>query len=104
MPALREPPLGRQMTPEEIAWYDARWAELRELVGVRPLPCPFCGATPVVYPKNPKREGDAFGQVRCENDNCAANPCVNDREDICDSRGSDLYKAAAIQLWNTRVK
>jgi hypothetical protein len=67
------------------------------------LPCPFCGETPEVYPRRPEIEGDAFGQVRCENDDCQAKPVVNDGEDCADDRGSDLYKLAAIKRWNRRA-
>ena len=65
-------------------------------------PCPFCGHAPTVYPLKPELEGNAFGQVRCSNDDCPAKPCVNDGEDDADERGSDAYKAAAIKIWNTR--
>lgn len=69
---------------------------------IHPLPCPFCGSAPDVFPKDPKREGNAFGQVRCSNNDCPAKPCVNDDVDVCDERGPDAYKAAAIRVWNTR--
>ncbi len=68
-----------------------------------PLGCPFCGTAPVVYPKNPEREGNAFGQVRCETDDCPGQPVVNDGADVCDERGSDAYKALAVTRWNTRA-
>ena len=68
------------------------------------LPCPFCGEQPEVYPKRPEIEGDAFGQVRCENEACPANPVVNDGCDVSDYRGSDAYKTLAITAWNTRAE
>ena len=71
-----------------------------------PLPkmktCPFCGKQPQTYPKDPRREGDAFGQVRCENRRCSANPVVNDGAIQSDERGSEKYVAAAIRRWNKR--
>lgn len=67
------------------------------------LPCPFCGSIPDVFPKRPEIEGNAFGQVRCSNNDCSAKPCVNDGEDRADDRGSDAYKMAAIKIWNTRA-
>lgn len=69
----------------------------------KPKPCPFCGAPPEIYPKRPGIEGNAFGQVHCENDACPAQPCVNDDEDVADDRGSDAYKAIAIERWNRRA-
>lgn len=67
-----------------------------------PLPCPFCGKLPEVYPKDPSREGNAFGQVRCENDRCQAQPVVNDGALSADERGSAAYKRLAIRRWNRR--
>lgn len=68
----------------------------------KPLPCPFCGAIPEVRPLHPKLEGDCWGEVICMNDECSARPRVRDAETINDDRGSDAYKEAAIQRWNTR--
>lgn len=69
---------------------------------MKPLPCPFCGTKPEVYPKDPDREGNAFGQVRCEFDDCPAQPCVNDAELVADERGTKAYQEIAIRRWNTR--
>jgi len=71
-----------------------------------PLPCPFCGAKPFVEPENPKEEGDCWGAVRCKNRDCPAQPppYVSDGEEICDDRGSDSYKQAAIDRWNRKRK
>lgn len=69
---------------------------------LRPRPCPFCGSLPKVYPTRPEIEGNAFGQVRCENQRCAANPVVNDGALIADERGPDKYKELAIRRWNRR--
>ena len=63
----------------------------------KPLPCPFCGTAPEVYPKRPEIEGDGFGQVRCEGEVCPANPVVN----AYDTIGGD-YIGTAIKLWNMR--
>lgn len=73
-----------------------------------PLPCPFCGKPPKVAPKNPERDGDAWGEVFCVNKRC---PTWNGREGVrvrdgvlvADDRGSDKYKEAAIRRWNRRV-
>lgn len=68
-----------------------------------PLPCPFCGVTPGVYPTRPDLEGNAWGEVQCVNDDCPAKPSVEDGADCSDNRGSDAYKQAAIKRWNTRI-
>lgn len=70
-------------------------------------PCPFCGNMPNVYP-HPEdvasyHMGNAFGSVECANDDCPAQPCVQDGEDSADDRGSELYKQAAIKRWNRRA-
>jgi hypothetical protein len=70
---------------------------------MKPLPCPFCGKLPQVYPKDPEREGNTFGQVRCEYMRCAANPCVNDGCGVADERGSKAYQQLAIKRWNRRA-
>ncbi len=67
-----------------------------------PMPCPFCGSRPAVFPTDPITEGNAWGQVRCDNTDCAARPVVGDGEDIADERGSAMYKIAAIKRWNHR--
>ncbi len=67
------------------------------------LPCPFCGSIPDVFPINPEREGNAWGQVSCTNPECTANPTVEDGEDCADERGSDAYKQVAIERWNRRA-
>lgn len=56
----------------------------------------------MVHPEDPKTEGNAWGQVECVNEDCVANPRVNDGELVADERGSDAYKAIAIARWNTR--
>ena len=67
-----------------------------------PLPCPFCGSTPVVEPADPKISGNAWGAVRCVNEECTAKPVVRDGENISDDRGSDVYKSIATARWNKR--
>jgi hypothetical protein len=69
---------------------------------VKPLPCPFCGSEPELFPEDPEREGDAWGEVACVNEDCPAQPRVKDGEGACDYRGSDAYKAAAVARWNKR--
>ena len=41
--------------------------------------------------------------MECQNDGCAAQPRVEDGEDIADERGSDAYKQCAIKRWNRRA-
>ncbi len=67
-----------------------------------PLPCPFCGEMPTIYPLDPKKDGNAWGSVRCVNADCPAQPTVEDGEEVSDERGSDAYKQAAIIRWNRR--
>jgi hypothetical protein len=63
-----------------------------------PVKCPLCGRSPVVEPTNPKRQGEAWGEVRCrQDDHCFT---VSDGTDVADGRGSDAYKAMAIARWN----
>jgi transcription elongation factor Elf1 len=69
----------------------------------RTLGCPFCGEQPELAPLNPVREGNAWGMVLCTNADCPADVSVRDGIDVCDERGSDAYKAAAIKLWNKRA-
>jgi hypothetical protein len=66
-----------------------------------PCPCPWCGEIPIVRPQFPEREGNAWGEVECNNPDCPAQPSVCDGIDVADSRGSDAYKRAAIERWNT---
>ncbi len=69
---------------------------------VIPLPCPFCGVKPVVLPENPSEEGNAWGRVNCQNNDCPARPAVADGDNLSDNRGSDEYKKLAILRWNIR--
>lgn len=70
---------------------------------MKPLPCPFCGATPRLRPINPKVEGDAWGSVRCANFDCPVSPEVFDNIDVADDRGSEKYIENAIRRWNKRA-
>lgn len=65
-------------------------------------PCPWCGKQPVVRPRNPKIQGDAWGEVICVNKRCAAQPYVGDGALQSHNRGSEAYKRSAIRRWNTR--
>jgi hypothetical protein len=69
---------------------------------IEPLPCPFCGKAPCVFPIDPTVEGNAWGMVQCVNKHCSAQPKVNDGATLADERGSDKYKEAAIRRWNRR--
>lgn len=73
------------------------------------LPCPFCGKKPDTFPKNPKVEGNAWGEVRCVNRRCATFSgrseeavAVGDGSLINDERGTEAYIRAAIKRWNRR--
>lgn len=70
---------------------------------MRVKPCPFCGEQPTVKPDDPSVEGDAWGEVSCENSECPVIVRVEDGETVSDERGSDEYKRAAIRRWNKRV-
>lgn len=67
-----------------------------------PLPCPFCGQPPEVGPKDPKREGTAWGYVQCVNKRCPAggNLIVRDGAQVCDERGTKAYQRLAVSRWN----
>jgi hypothetical protein len=68
-----------------------------------PLPCPFCGKEPDVYPHHPETEGNAWGEVVCVNGRCPAQPRVLDGAVIADERGTAAYKRLAIKRWNRRA-
>ena len=70
-----------------------------KIQSVKPVPC-LCGAMPSVWPEDPTKEGGAWACVKCENPKCPANPRINDDESVADDRGSDAYKAVAIERWN----
>ena len=76
----------------------------RKILMTKPLPCPFCGKKPKVFPLPNHSGGNCWGQVCCENIRCAANPIVADGEMVSDDRGSNAYKGAAILRWNKRAK
>lgn len=74
------------------------------------LPCPFCGKPPDTFPKNPEKEGNAWGEVRCTNRKCATFSyrseeavAVGDGSRINDERGTEAYIRAAIKRWNRRA-
>jgi len=69
---------------------------------LEPLPCPFCGKIPEIWPKNPYMEGDGWGSVVCVNIECFAKPSVNDGVEGNELNGSIEYKKAAVKRWNTR--
>lgn len=77
---------------------------------MKPLPCPFCGKNPRVFPTNPEREGNAWAAVECHNGRCPTHDRaggygvrVTDGTLQSDERGSDAYKQAAIARWNKRA-
>jgi hypothetical protein len=68
-----------------------------------PLPCPFCGHAPNLYPQNPDDEGAAWGEVSCVNILCPVEVRVYDGEINADNRGSGAYIDCAIRRWNKRA-
>lgn len=66
---------------------------------IQPLPC-LCGSAPCVEPEDPEHSGNAWAEVRCENEQCPAKPVVDDGKSVADDRGSDGYKECAIVRWN----
>lgn len=76
---------------------------------LKPLPCPFCGKTPIVEPTDPEHEGNAWGAVLCTAKSCPTYDStygygvrVTDGARVNDDRGPDKYKEAAIRRWNRR--
>ena len=65
--------------------------------------CPFCGSVPAVRPSRPDVEGTCWAMVVCQAEECPSNPSVTDGIHVSDGRGSDAYKAAAIERWNRRA-
>ena len=63
-----------------------------------PRTCPFCAAQPVTGPTDPKRDGNAWAFVRCNNDECPAQP----RVEIYNDKGTEYCLREATKLWNTR--
>ena len=66
---------------------------------IKPIPC-RCGSIPILKPKDPKREGNAWGAVECINPECPVKPCIGDGENMADERGTAKYQKAAIIRWN----
>lgn len=65
------------------------------------LCCPFCGKAPEILPKNPEREGDAWGEAACVNEQCPAQSRVVDGAE-CELGSSEAHKNLAIDRWNKR--
>ena len=69
---------------------------------IKPLPCPFCGKKPGVFPQNPEEEGTCWGEVRCISKRCHSIVRIFDGRKVNDDRGSEKYKQMAIIRWNNR--
>lgn len=67
-----------------------------------PLSCPFCGKKPKLAPKDPAREGNAWGAVYCSNSRCSVSPKARDGQSSADERGTGAYMDCAIRRWNKR--
>lgn len=74
----------------------------QEKPNLTPLPCPFCGKEPRLFPKDAKLVGNAWGMVKCINSLCHAQPEVLDGQNVADERGSGAYIDCAIKRWNKR--
>jgi hypothetical protein len=77
---------------------------------VKLLSCPFCGKLPSLFPTDPAREGNAWGEVRCVNERCVTfdsqyghGVSVDDGSTIADERGTAKYIAGAVRRWNRRA-
>jgi hypothetical protein len=64
--------------------------------------CPFCSEAPRLRPERPEVEGTCWAIVLCTNERCPAQPAIGDGIGVSDDRGSDAYKAAAVERWNRR--
>ena len=62
------------------------------------LPCPFCGAMPILFPQRPDIEGNAWGAVTCMNETCRVRPSAQ----WFDDRGTHFCHRKAILDWNRR--
>ena len=69
---------------------------------ITPLPCPFCGKPPRVFPEDSTVDGNAWGSVECKNPECHVRPMCLDGCDIADDRGREAYQELAILRWNKR--
>jgi hypothetical protein len=67
---------------------------------ITPVPCPWCKHPPHVGPDDPATEGSCVGRVECLNFDCPVKPFVRDDILVNDDRGSDAYKARAVERWN----
>lgn len=69
-----------------------------------PLPFPFCGEKPGLYPEDFWDAGPGFcdGRVICDNDACAVKPIAFDGHDCSQDIGAGAYTDMAIKRWNTR--
>lgn len=66
---------------------------------IKPLPCPFCGGMPeALIIKGFVSQGVVF----CNNNNCPAQPEVNDGSSHV-FEDDDEYKRLATLRWNTRT-
>ena len=71
---------------------------------LQPLPCPFCGKKPKLFPTNPREEGNAWGSVCCTNRKCPVQPEAEDCCKLAGEFGTGWYMDQAIKRWNTRAK
>jgi hypothetical protein len=67
-----------------------------------PLPCPFCGESPVVWPKDDLTQGKGWATVTCRNSECPAKPSLADDLPYDPKLPLTDYQQSAIRRWNTR--
>lgn len=73
---------------------------------VDPRNCPFCGEPPIIEPIDWRAEGDAWGAVTCENDECPVKPSLRNWLNTSQSgaKSHHLQKIAAIRAWNKALE
>lgn len=71
-----------------------------------PLPCPWCQEVPIVEPIDWRAEGDAWGGVTCENDDCLVQPSLKNYANIKagQASGSLQQQRIAVRLWNAPLR
>lgn len=76
--------------------------ERERMTQTTPLPCPWCKEVPTVEPIDWAAEGDAWGAVSCENDDCLVKPSLKNWANIRahGASGSRQQQRIAVRLWN----
>lgn len=105
VPAMRDVPSMSSSKTAAPSQQTALEAKMEANSDLKPLPCPFCGSSPHVLPTHPlsPNNGHAWGEVRCCNSGCPAQPRVRDGA-VTDELGGEPepYQREAIRRWNRR--